>query len=746
MSGLALFCARWRFAVVGLWFAVLVALVGGVVAAGSGFTDATDLPDGESARAYALLDSPDSTKTENGTIVWRTDGAAVDSPAVRSEVSSWLDKVAATDGVEQVISPYSEQGAAQVNTARSTAYATVKVNDDAATEAIRAQVENLSHDATSAGISYDVGLGGQAFTEQPGASGGTEAIGILVALAILLLMFRSVWAAILPIVTGLVGVGISLLVVMLGSHIVDLSATSITMAALIGLGVGIDYALFIVNRFRNALMSGQSVTGAVTQAVNTSGRAVVFAGLTVAVALLAMFLVGLGILTGMAQAAAVAVVCTVLTAITFLPALLTMLGHRVLSRRQRAALAARTEAGAEEPAAAAVPTVEGHRIARGWAGLVTSRPKTFALAAIGLIALLALPVTSLRVGNADASSDPAGSSGRVYSDLMAPAFGDGIDATLLLIAKTPDPAAHAAFATMVSGLKRTANVAAVGTPPNQGGQAVSVATITPNASAQTEETANLVNHLRDDVIPAAESGTHLEVLVGGETATNIDISQALMSKLPLYLAVVALLGFLLLAVAFRSILVPLVGAISNMATLLVGMGAITAVFQFGWGASLLGVGAAAPVMYIVPVIIVGVMFGLSMDYQVFLVSRMHEEYSHTGDNDRAIKVGLTETAKVIGTAATIMLAIFASFGFSGERIVSAIGIGLAVAVVVDAFVVRMVLVPALMKLIGPRNWAYPRWAERFTPRLAIEADTSNSSSQQDERRADDRVEALSGRP
>ena len=728
MSGLARLCARWRFAVVGLWIAVLIALAGGVAAAGSGFTDIADLPDGEAARAYAMLDQPGAPHTEAGTIVWRTTDA-IDSPTVRGEVSRWLSELADTSGVEEIVSPYTEQGARQVNTAEHTAYATVQVTDDADTAAVRDLVEDQAAAARAGGVKIDVGLGGQAFTEQPSASGGTEAIGLIAALVILLLVFRSAWAAILPLVTGVAGVGVSLLAVLLGSHVVDLSATSITMAALIGLGVGIDYALFIVNRFRTALLSGEPVATALPQAVNTSGRAVVFAGLTVAVALLAMRVVGLGILTGMAQAAAVAVVCTVLAAITLLPALLAMLGERVLSRRQRAVLAERRQAttvdGEHQGGRYAA---DGHRVARRWAQLVTRHPRRFALGALLVMVLMALPAISIRVGNPDASSDPAGSSGRQYSDLMAPAFGNGVDASLLLVADVPDQPARDAFARLVTVVGSLDGVASVDAAPVREGQDIAVATVTPTTSAQAEQTQDLVTRLRESVIPGAESSSQLHVLVGGETATNIDISEALMDKLPIYLGLVALLGFLLLAIASRSLLVPFVGAISNIATLLVAMGAITAVFQFGWGTGLLGVGEAAPVMYFVPVIVVGVMFGLSMDYQVFLVSRMHEEYVRTRDNAHAVRVGLTETARVIGTAAAIMLAIFASFGFSGERIVSTIGIGLAVAVVVDAFVVRMVLVPAVMKLIGAGNWAYPRWADRITPHLSIEGEPEPPSS------------------
>jgi len=710
---------------------LLLALAGGVAAFGSGFTDVTDLPGGEASTAYLLLDQASgggsSADSQSGKIVWHTEDGAVTSPRVRSEVSGWLTKVAQVPGVESVTSPYTPAGAAQVGAAGDTAFATVEVADAADTAALRSMVERAVADGA---VPLDVALGGQAFTEQPSAGGTTEAVGLLAALIILLLMFRSVWAAALPILTGAVGVGVSLLLVMLGSHLIDLSSTSITMAALIGLGVGIDYALFIVNRYRKALMSGKSVNAAVLQAVDTSGRAVIFAGLTVAAALLAIVVVGLGILTGMAQAAALTVLVTVLAAITLLPAQLRMLGHRVLSRRQRASLAA-TAQGREKMVIASGGGVESdeaasdaYGIADRWANLVLRFPRRVALLALAVMVVLAVPVLSMRVGNADASSDPAGSSGREYSQMMAPAFGKGADASLLMVAKVPDAKAKAAFTGLVAQVGDVGDVASVSAAPVQEGQTVAVATVTPKSSAQTAATQELVHTLRDVAVPAAEQGSTLRVYVGGETASNIDVADALMNKLPLYLGLVALLGFLLLALAFRSILVPLIGAISNLATILVSLGVMTAVFQFGWGGELLGVGTGAPITYIVPVLIVGIMFGLSMDYQVFLVSRMHEEWTHTGDNERSVRVGLAETARVIVTAALIMLAVFSSFGFSGERIVATIGIGLAAGVLVDAFVVRMTLMPALFKLIGPRTWAYPAWADRITPRVSVEGPSS----------------------
>ncbi|WP_410643276.1 MMPL family transporter [Amycolatopsis sp. lyj-346] len=708
MSSLARWCFRRRGVVLAGWVGGLVALALLVFGAGAAFTDSADLPDSESATAYHLLGEAGGQASANvvrGTIVWHA--GEVGSGPVRERVTAVLGDIAAMPGVKQVVSPYTAAGATQLNPGAGTAYASVVLDKAAATEPVVQAAERLR----APGL--DVEVGGQAFTEKPAGSNGTEAIGILAALVLLLLLFRSLWAAVLPIVTGLAGVGASLLVVMLASHVVDLAATSLTMGALIGLGVGIDYALFIVNRHRKALRAGASVPDALAQAADTSGRAVVFAGVTVMIALLGMFVVGLGLLTGMAQAAAVTVLFTVAAALTLLPASLGFLGYRVLSRKDRAAIA-----GGRFPL---LPREDGKTTTAGrWADLVQRFPVAAGGAALVVTVLLASPVLGMRVGNADASSDPAGTPTRAYHDLMAGAFGDGFDASLLLVASTPDAASSQAFTTLAHRLESLPGVAHVVSAPARAGQQVASATVIPATTAQAEQTADLVETLRDDVIPAAEAGTGLQVYVGGQTASSIDVADALMSKLPLYLGLIALLGFLLLAVAFRSVLVPLVGALSNIATIAVGLGAVTAIFQNGWGLALLGVGSGAPVMYLVPVLVVGVMFGLSMDYQVFLVSRMHEEWTHTRDSRRAVRAGVAETGQVISVAATIMLCVFASFGFSGERIVAMIGIGLAIAVLVDAFVVRLTLIPAVMTLLGRANWSYPRWAERITPRLSVE--------------------------
>ncbi len=712
MKSFALWCARHRVTVVAVWVVLIAALAGGALSAGSAFTDATTIPDSESGTAYALLAQQagaTAVSAESGTIVWHSNGAGIDSDAVRQDVTAMLTQVAQQPGVTAIDNPYAATGSEHINASVNTAYATV-------TLAAGTDVDPIVSAARSAGSdTLQVEVGGTAFTEQPAPSHGTEGIGLIAALLILFLLFRSWRAAVLPILTGLVGVGTSLLAVLLISHVLDLSSSSITMGSLIGLGVGIDYALFIVNRFRKAAAAGVPVPQAIAQSINTSGRAVIFAGATVIVALLGMFVVNLSLLTGMAQAAAITVAFTVAAALTLLPALLAMLGHRVLSKKQRTALTSGVTAQAP-------PTAT--RAAR-WAALVQRAPRRIAGAGLLLIVLLATPVLSMRVGDADVSSDPDGTPSHSYSALMADGFGAGVDAPLLLVAQTPDAESAAAFTGLTQQLPGVAGVAAV--QPGMQGGSISTVTVIPTTSAQAAGTADLVAQLRDDIIPAAQADTDLHVYVGGTAALSIDLGDALMSKLPVYLALIAVVGFLLLAVAFRSILVPLVGVISNLATILVGLGAVTAIFQFGWGTALLGIGSGAPIMYLVPVMVVGVMFGLSMDYQVFLASRMHEEWDHTRDNGRAIRVGMTETTPVIAAAALIMLSVFASFGFSGERIVSAIGIGLAIAVVVDAFILRLAVVPAVMHLIGRRNWAYPRWAQRITPNLSLEGSPEPST-------------------
>ncbi|MET7425653.1 MMPL family transporter [Dactylosporangium sp. NPDC005555] len=709
MSALARWCVTHRRMVFAGWLLLAVGLLAAVVLGGSAFKTSADIPDSESSKAYALLARMPGGAEANtaGKVVWHATSAPVGSDTVRDGVTGLLNRIADLPGVVSVQSPYTEAGAQQVAPEAGTAYAQVVLTRDADT----GPVERVVADARLAGV--ELTYGGTAFETQPQPTHGPEAIGLIVALVLLMLMFRSWRASLLPLITGVAGVVVSLLLVVAGSHLVTLDATSITMASMMGLAVGIDYALFVVNRTRKGLLAGLPVPDAVARAIDTSGRAVIFAGLTVIIALLGIRVVGMGVLTGMGEAAAVTVAVTVVAALTLLPALLGGFGLKVLSKRQRARLAQGIIDDAAGPA-------RPRGVAAAWARVLQTAPWLMAPLALAVVAVLAAPVTQIRVGEADASSDPVASQTHRYSAMTSAAFGAGFDNPLILAANTPDQQSRQAFTALTGRLASVTGVAAVSPDRMSADGTVRTVTITPRTSAQAEATADLVERLRGEVVPAAASGTSLRVYVGGKAATSQDLSEALLGRLPLYLGIIAVLGFLLLAVAFRSLLVPLVGALSNVTSILVGLGAITAMFQFGWGSELLGVGTGAPVMYIVPVMIVGIVFGLSMDYQVFLVSRIHEEWARSKDNRRAVRVGVAETGRVIATAALIMLGVFASFAFGGERIVSAIGIGLAVAVLIDAFVVRLTLIPALMNLLGNANWYYPRWAGKLTPHLAVE--------------------------
>jgi RND superfamily putative drug exporter len=679
---------------------MLVALGGVVGAAGSSFSDSTSLPASDSATAYSLLAraGSDAAKVSTGTIVWDPRSGSALSPAARSRIAPMLASVAKVEGVKGVISPFTAAGAKQVSADARTAYATVVFTSDSH----EAAAAKLAQAAASSQL--DVHVGGAAFTKiSPG--GASEVIGILAALMILILVFRSIWAAVLPIITGVAGVGLSSLAVILLSHVITLPSVAPELGALIGLGVGIDYALFIVNRHRKALQQGADLTGAITTALNTSGRAVLFAGGTVIVALLGLVILNVGFLTGLGVAAAVTVILTVMAAVTLLPALLATMGRRVLRKSERAAT--------ESPARRSVWT--------RWARLVERRPVVAAVLAVAVLGALAAPALAIRLGAADDSSAPTGTSARSYYDTMADAFGPGFDAQLLLVAQTPDSHARAAWATLTRELPEVKGIASAGRPEAVSGHSLSTIQVVPTAAAQDQATSDLVRTLRSGIVPRAESGTDLRVYVGGTTATNIDFANALTSKLPLFLAIIAVFGFLLLTLAFRSLLVPAIGAIGNLLTIAVALGSTVALFQWGWGQPLFGIGGPAPLEYIVAILIVGVVFGLSMDYHVFLVSRMHERWTQTGDNRRAVTSGAADTGGVIVTAAAIMACVFAAFGLAGVRTIAEFGVGLAVAVLADAFLLRMTAIPALMHLIGRRNWAIPPWLDRVLPHVSVES-------------------------
>ena len=558
-------------------------MLGGVLGvAGTAFSNSDRLPASDSATAYALLAKAgnNAASATPGIIVWHSNSEPAVSSSARSKIIPMLNKVAHVPGVVKVISPFTAAGADEISKNGHTAYATVIFSSTKHA----GEAKTLAKDVNSAQLSVETG--DMAFTKVGGA-GASDVIGVLAALLILLLVFRSVWAALLPIITGVAGVGISSLVVLLLSHAVSIPSVAPELSSLIGLGVGIDYALLVVNRHRKALRAGADVPAAISSAMNTSGRAVLFAGGTVVIALLGMLVLNAGFLSGMAIAASVTVALTVVGAVTLLPALLATLGRKVLPKSERATALPIVSADATQRRR--IASSEGGFFGR-WAHVVQRRPVvTGGLALIALVAL-ASPFLSMRLGSADASSDPTGSVTRTYYDTMSSAFGDGFQSQLLLVAQTPDAQAKTAWQSLVQELPTVKGVASVSTPTVLRNGTLSYVDVTPTTTAQAQATSTLVSSLRSTSITQAEAGTDLRVHVGGVTASTIDYANALKHKLPLFLAIIAGLGFLLLMLAFRSVLIPAFGAIGNVLTIGVALGATVALFQWGWGPTLIGVG------------------------------------------------------------------------------------------------------------------------------------------------------------
>ncbi len=534
----------------------------------------------------------------------------------------------------------------------------------------------------------------------------------------LFLVFGSLLAALLPLITAGVALGAGTAAVGLLSHVIHMASFSSQLSLLIGLGVGVDYALFIVTRYRQGLQRGKPVEEAIVDAVDTSGRAVLFAGMTVCIALLGMFALGVSFLYGVAVAASIVVAFTVLTALTLLPAILGFFGTRVLGRRARRALSAGQLKSGEE---------SGWWMR--WTGVLQARPALIAATAAVVMVVIAIPFASMRLGSSDAGSDPAGSTTRQAYDLLAKGFGQGYNGPLQLVAQLGSSAEKAAFVQVTHSVAQTKGVVRV-TPPvilpgKQGAPPVASANVYPQGSPQAASTSDLLSTLRQTVVPRASAGSGLHVLIGGQTAIFADFASVLSSKLALFIGVVVVLSFLLLTAVFRSLVIPAMAAIMNMLSAGAAFGVITAVFQFGWLGGLLGVNQTGPIEAFIPVMMFAILFGLSMDYEVFLVTRIYEEWHRTGDNRLAVTRGLAATGRTITAAAAIMILVFASFILGGQVIIEMFGLGLAAAILLDALIVRSILVPGLMLIIGKANWALPKALDRVLPHLNVEGSVSH---------------------
>ncbi|HZK15253.1 MAG TPA: MMPL family transporter, partial [Solirubrobacterales bacterium] len=534
------------------------------------------------------------------------------------------------------------------------------------------------------------------------------AIGLMAAIVILLLTFGSVVAMGLPILTALFALGVGLSLVTLGTHVFDTADFATQLAAMIGLGVGIDYALFILTRFRNGLDEGLAPQPAAVHAIDTAGRAVLFAGLTVIISLLGMLLLGVTFLYGVAIAAAIAVLMTMIAALTLLPALLTIAGRRV-DRLRIPGLGRRRS----------VTQIELSRWYR-WSTAIQRHPLAAMLLSGGLLVLLCVPALSLRLGSSDAGSDPAGTTTRRAYDLLAEGFGAGFNGPFQIVAKLPGKGDDTVLVSLRREIEAERGVTSVSPPVLNPAADVGVIQVYPTSSPQSEATTKLLERLRDDVVPPAERGSGATVYIGGITAIFEDFGAVLTEKLPLFIGVVVLLSALLLMAVFRSILVPLKAMVMNLLSIGAAFGLIVAVFQWGWGASLIGVDSTGPIISFFPIFLFAIVFGLSMDYEVFLMSRIHEEWEHRRDATLAVTRGLALTGRVITAAAAIMITVFASFMIGEDRIIKLFGLGLSAAIFIDAVIIRTILVPSLMQLFGRRAWWLPAWLDRILPRIHVE--------------------------
>ena len=712
MDKIARWCFKNKYIVIGLWIIALVAISVATKQFGTKYADSFSLPNSGSTKALNLLSKVSTSQSgEVDTVVWRVKSGTVYDKENKAQINSLIHKISKTTQVASVSSPYKAIGSTQISRNGKIAYSQVnwyaqftKLNKQNVLNVV-ADVKNASNSKVESEI------GGQAIEQsQQASTSNSEGIGIVAAAIVLLVAFGSVYAMSVPLITALMALGVGIGSIGLASHFLSISTFSPIIGALIGLGVGIDYALFIITRYRSGLIAGLSPEESAVKAINTAGRAVLFAGSTVCVALLGLLTVGISFLDGVGIAAAIVVAVTVVAAETLMPALLGVYKMRVITKKVRNKI---KENG----------PIKDSEVTGIWAknsNFVQKHSILVSVIALLIMLTLAIPFLSLRLGSSDAANDAAGTTTRKAYDLLSEGFGPGFNGPLELVAVVDNQDAKIAFTNLAVKIKQLPGVVQVLEFPINPANNLGIIQVVPSTSPESIQTSDLIKKLNKSIIPQTVQGSNLEVYVGGETAIFNDFASVIGSKLPVFLAVIILLSFIILMVAFRSLLIPLTAAFMNVIAVAAAFGVVVAIFQWGWFSSLLHTGGGGPVESFLPVIMVAILFGLSMDYQVFLVSRMHEEWVHTKDNDKAVRLGQAETGRVITAAATIMICVFMSFIFEGQRVIAEFGIGLSVAVLLDAFVLRNFLVPALMHKFGKANWWIPEWLDKILPHLAVE--------------------------
>ncbi|WP_164704356.1 MMPL family transporter [Blastococcus litoris] len=706
LASLARSAVRARWLVTGAWVAAVVVLsvLSGAFAGPT--SDDFALPGSESQRASDLLADAGFTAsagTQAQVVLHSVDG--VDTAAVRAAVEDLSARIQDELPGAEVTSPFAPGGERRIAPGGEIAYLQVDLPQRDPTELAEAadRLDALRGEVDVPGLQVEVGL---PMDEEAEGGVPAEVIGIAAAAVILLIAFGSVVAMLLPLVIGVLGALCGVAAIGLAAHVIDVPSFAGAAAGMIAIGVGIDYALLVVTRFREALRSGLPVPEAVALAQHTAGRSVLFAGTTVVIASLGLVFMGMELITGVAIGIAASVLVTMLAAVTLLPALLGIVGprlQRAQERPRRRRRGDRTGVAAER-----------------WSRSVQRRPVVWLTAALGALLVLAVPVLDLRLGFSDAGTLSEDSSARTAYDLVAEGFGPGVNGPFVVAVDGPAGDLQPVAEELAGAFADDSGVAAVSPPVLAEDGGTALLQVTPASAPRDEATDDLVHRLRDDVAPAVVDGTGVEVAIGGAQPAAVDFADYTAQRLPLFLAVVLGLSFLLLTVVFRGLLVALKAVVVNLLSIGAAFGALVAVFQWGWLTGPLGIEGVGPIEAWVPMMLIAIVFGLSMDYEVFLLSRIREEYDRTGDNASAVATGLARTAWVITAAAAIMVCVFGSFVLGSARELQLFGFGLAVAVLIDATLVRLVLVPATMELLGTANWWLPRWLDRRLPHLTVE--------------------------
>jgi RND superfamily putative drug exporter len=708
MKSVARYAYRRRWLILALWVVLFLGMNALSQTFGTAYANTFTLPGTNSTHALSLLQSGFKSKSGDvDEIVFQATTGTIASH--RAAILAMDKRVEKVKSVASVVSPF-VGGSLQISPNGKIAYSVVYFKTQGY-KLKAAQIQPVeTAGITARSPSLNVQFAGNAFEQLASQKSPPDLkYGLILTAIVLFLAFGSLFAMLLPLGVALFAVGIATAATTLLSHGISIATFAPLLGSLIGLGVGIDYALFIVTRCRQGLKRGLSAEDAIVSAINTSGRAVLFAGSTVCIALLGMFVLQLSFLYGVAIAASLTVLITMFASLTLLPALMGFMGTHVLSRRERRKL----EANGPEP------TVLNTAWQR-WANTVTKHPRKLSLVALVAIVFICVPFFSLHLGSSDAGTDPAGSTTRQAYDLLAQGFGPGFNGPLQVVGSIHNAKDEATMQALDEKLQGKPDIATVAPLQISPSGKVAVIYVVPKSSPDSKITENLIATIRTQYVPAVTAKSHTAIYVGGLTAIFVDFASVFTSKIPLFVGVIVFLGCLLLMVAFRSIVIPLTAAAMNIFAAGASFGLVVAVFQWGWGSSLINAGTG-PVESFLPPIMLAILFGLSMDYQVFLVSRMHEEWLNTGSNEEAINRGQANTGRVISAAAIIMICVFFSFAFGGERIIAEFGIGLGGAVLMDAFILRTVLVPALMHFFGDANWYFPKWLDRVTPHFAVEA-------------------------